>query len=182
MASNSATLRQPAPSPVLHLLWLRTPLPNFPVRASAADAFTEVLLTDFTAEYFELHLRVLPLRYCSRRPLITAGARSGRQSRRRPATTLASELHHRTVLRTACTAARQFASAGPCLISATRETITTPSPNVYSGRHRFPCAGQIDSRPRPQKGHAAAHSSRGHPLRAAPLRRPRLREHHSFPA
>lgn len=45
VASNSATLRQPAPSPVLHLLWLRTPLPNFPVRASAADAFTEVLIT-----------------------------------------------------------------------------------------------------------------------------------------
>ena len=45
MACDSATLRQPAPSPVLRLLWLRTPLPNFPVRASAADAFTEVLLT-----------------------------------------------------------------------------------------------------------------------------------------
>ena len=48
-ACSSATLRQPAPSPVLRLLWLRTPLPNFPVRASAADAFTEVLLTDFAA-------------------------------------------------------------------------------------------------------------------------------------
>ncbi|MEU7723916.1 hypothetical protein AB0B78_01460 [Streptomyces sp. NPDC040724] len=45
--------------PILRLLWLRTPLPNFPVRASAADAFTEVLLTYFTAGYFELHLRVL---------------------------------------------------------------------------------------------------------------------------
>ena len=76
VASHSATLRQPAPSPVLLLLWLRTPLPNFPVRAPAADAFTEVLLTGFTAGYCELHLRVLPLRYlpyCSRRPLITAG-------------------------------------------------------------------------------------------------------------
>ena len=48
-------------SPVLRLLWLGTPLPNLPVRAPAADAFTEVLLTDFTAGY------------CSRRPLITAG-------------------------------------------------------------------------------------------------------------
>ncbi|MBB4885886.1 hypothetical protein [Streptomyces netropsis] len=56
MASNSATLRQPAPSPVLHLLRLGTPLPNCPMRASAADAFTEVLLTDFTAGYCELHL------------------------------------------------------------------------------------------------------------------------------
>ncbi|GHB82465.1 hypothetical protein GCM10010347_61780 [Streptomyces cirratus] len=53
---------------------------------------------------------------------------------------MASTLHHRTVLRTALagTAARQFISAGPFLISATRETITTPPPNVYSSRHRFP--------------------------------------------
>ena len=41
----SATLRQPAPSPYLRLPWLGTPLPNLPVRASAADAFTEVLRT-----------------------------------------------------------------------------------------------------------------------------------------
>ena len=54
VACDSATLRQPAPSPVLRLLWLRTPLPNCPVRASAADAFTEVLLTDFTAGYCQL--------------------------------------------------------------------------------------------------------------------------------
>ncbi|MFE9868808.1 hypothetical protein ACFYPZ_40345, partial [Streptomyces sp. NPDC005506] len=50
------------------LLWLRTPLPNLPVRASAADAFTEVLLTDFTAGYCALHLLVLPLRL----PLVAA--------------------------------------------------------------------------------------------------------------
>lgn len=56
----TAPLRQPAPSPILHLLWLRTLLPNLPVRAPAADAFTEVLLTDFTAGYCQLHfLRVL---------------------------------------------------------------------------------------------------------------------------
>ena len=43
-------------------------------------------------------------------PLSLRATRSGRQSRRRPATTLASELHHRTVLLTAtsCTAARQL--------------------------------------------------------------------------
>ncbi|GEJ98930.1 hypothetical protein TNCT1_12070 [Streptomyces sp. 1-11] len=51
MASNSATLRQPAPSPVLRLLWLGTLLPNLPMRAPAADAFTEVLLTALTAGY-----------------------------------------------------------------------------------------------------------------------------------
>ncbi|QTI46791.1 hypothetical protein JYK04_04629 [Streptomyces nojiriensis] len=62
VACVSATLRQPAPLPILRLLWLGTPLPNFPVRASAADAFTEVLLAYFTAGYFELHLQVLPLR------------------------------------------------------------------------------------------------------------------------
>src|SRR5258708_7924984 len=94
---DSATLRQPAPSPVVRLLWLRTPLPNFPVRAPAADAFTEVLLTDFTAGYCEPHSN--ELRYCSRRPLITAGHPVRSSVRRLPATALASELHHRTVLR-----------------------------------------------------------------------------------
>ena len=49
VACGSATLRQPAPSPVLHLLWLGTPPPNLPVRAPAADAFTEVLPTYITA-------------------------------------------------------------------------------------------------------------------------------------
>jgi hypothetical protein len=48
-ASTTVTLRQPAPSPVLRLLWLGTPLPDLPVRAPAADAFTEVPLTHFTA-------------------------------------------------------------------------------------------------------------------------------------
>jgi hypothetical protein len=33
----------------LRLLWLRAPLANFPVRASAADAITGILLTDFAA-------------------------------------------------------------------------------------------------------------------------------------
>ena len=61
-ACDSATLRQPALSPVLRLLWLRTPLPNLPARAPAADAFTEVLLSYFAAGYCELHLRVLHLR------------------------------------------------------------------------------------------------------------------------
>ncbi|MFD9429213.1 hypothetical protein ACFWCW_42775, partial [Streptomyces sp. NPDC060054] len=53
VACDSATLRQPAPSPVLRLLWLGTPLPNLPVRTPAADAFTEepllvLLLRDAT--------------------------------------------------------------------------------------------------------------------------------------
>ena len=76
-ACDSATLRQPAPSPIVRLLRLGTPLPNLPVRAPAADAFTEVLLTQLHCwGYCALHLLVLPLRelrYCSWRPLITAG-------------------------------------------------------------------------------------------------------------
>ncbi|MEU8591796.1 hypothetical protein AB0C59_33145 [Streptomyces sp. NPDC048664] len=54
----------------MHLLWLGTPLPDFPVRAPAADAFTEVLLTDFTAGYCN---HCVNCWYCLRRPLITAG-------------------------------------------------------------------------------------------------------------
>jgi hypothetical protein len=63
VAFNTATLRQPAPSPVLHLLWLGTPLPNLPARAPAADAFTGEPLTNTLLELrttpTELMLRVL---------------------------------------------------------------------------------------------------------------------------
>lgn len=38
------------------------------------------------------------------------------------------------------TAARQFVSAGPCSILATRETIITKPSNVYSSQHRFSAA------------------------------------------
>ncbi|GGY50146.1 hypothetical protein GCM10010342_41770 [Streptomyces anulatus] len=57
VACDSTTLRQPAPSPILRLLRLGTPLPNLPMRAPAADAFTEVLLTSLHC--WVLHLRVL---------------------------------------------------------------------------------------------------------------------------
>jgi hypothetical protein len=45
VASRSATLRQPAPSPVLRLLWLGTPLPNLPMRyeSSRGDAVSGAL-------------------------------------------------------------------------------------------------------------------------------------------
>lgn len=38
------------------------------------------------------------------------------------------------------TAARQFVSAGPCSISATKEIVITKTSNVYSGEHRFAAA------------------------------------------
>ncbi len=150
VACDSATLRQPAPSPVLRLLWLRTPLPNLPVRASAADAFTEVLLTDFTAGYFDLHLRVLPLRYCSRRPLITAGhpVRSSVPSPSCNNPGFETPPPHRPANCNCvycCPAVRVYQA--PRSLWATRETITTPPPNVYSSRHRFSYASQRDSRP-----------------------------------
>jgi len=140
VASNSATLRQPAPSPILRLPWLGTPLPNLPMRAPAAGAFTEVL--PLTSLLGTANLHLLILRYCSWRPLLRA-TRSGRQSRRRPrplwlrnSTTAPScqlQLH---------TTARQFISAGPLLISATTETLTTSPPHVYSSEYRFPRAGR----------------------------------------
>ncbi|UJV39661.1 hypothetical protein CVT30_07075 [Streptomyces sp. AMCC400023] len=80
-------LRYPGPLPPGRSRWCPAP-PFFPL---------DQLLTDVTAGYCELHLRVLPLRYCC------------------PAVHL-------------CRA---------CSISATRETITTPPPNIYSSRHRF---------------------------------------------
>ncbi len=70
-----------------------------------------LLLTDFTAGYCHCVNCVT----ARGGPLSLRATRSGRQSRRRPATALASKLHHRTVLRTATTgaAARQFVSAEP---------------------------------------------------------------------
>lgn len=117
-ACDSATLRQPAPSPVLRLLWLGTPLPDLPVRAPAADAFTEVPLTHFTAGYREPHLRVLPLlqlRYCSWRPLITAGhpVRSSVPSPSCDKPGFETPPPNRPAHCNCGTAARQFVSAGP---------------------------------------------------------------------
>ncbi|PJM97530.1 hypothetical protein CG719_01090 [Streptomyces sp. CB01373] len=88
------------------------------------------------------HLRVLPLRYCSWRPLITAGhpVRSSVPSPSCNRSGFGTPPPHRSANCNCGIAARQFISAGPRMISATRETITTPPPNVYSGWHRFPCA------------------------------------------
>jgi hypothetical protein len=61
VACDSAALRQPALARPATAL-ARNPLPNCPVRASAADAFTEVPLTDFTAGHCEPHLLILRYR------------------------------------------------------------------------------------------------------------------------
>lgn len=134
--------RQPAPSPVLRLLWLGTPLPNVPVRASAADAFTGVLLTDFAAGYCVLRSRV---RICHRRgPLTAAPDHCGPPG---PTVSPVAVLQnsgfetpppHRPANYTCvhcCPAVRLCQAL--LFLWATRETITTPPPNVYSSRHRF---------------------------------------------
>lgn len=88
-----------------------------------------------------LHLLVLPLRCCSWRPLITAGhpVRSSVPSPSCNRSGFRTPPPHRPANCNCGTAARQFISAGPLLISATRETITTPQTNVYFGWHRFSC-------------------------------------------
>ncbi len=146
---HSATFRQPAPSPVLRLPWLGTPLPNFPVRAPAADAFTEVPLTYFTAGSCKLHLLVLrlhQLRSCSRWPLITADhpVRSSVPSPSCDHPGFETPPPHRPAHR--CPAVRVCRA----LLSlwATRETIASRSPNVYSSQHRFPFVRQRGNRPR----------------------------------
>ncbi|MDQ0718642.1 hypothetical protein QFZ55_008094 [Streptomyces luteogriseus] len=122
-----------SPVAVLRLLWLGTPLPNFPVRASAADAFTEVLLTDFTAVYCELPLRVMPLRqlrYCSRRPLITAG-HPVRQSVPSPSCNIPGFATPPPGRPSHCNCVYCWPAVHLCqapLISATGETVTRPPP------------------------------------------------------
>ncbi|CAM5315168.1 hypothetical protein SALBM311S_08866 [Streptomyces alboniger] len=106
VACDSATLRQPAPSPVLRLLRLGSPLPNLPVRAPAADACTEVLLTDFTAG---------SCWDCSRQPLITAGhpVRSSVPSPPCNIPGFGTPPPHRPAHLQLRTAGRQFVSARP---------------------------------------------------------------------
>ena len=62
--------------------------------------------------------------------------RYGRQSRRHPATTLASELHYRTALRTHCCCPPVHVWPGPSTLT-TKENIATRTPNVYLSGHRF---------------------------------------------
>lgn len=111
---HSATLRQPAPLPVLHLLWLGTPLPNLPVRAPAADAFTEVLLTGTAGElrYYVVLLAAAP-DHCGPPGLVVSPVAVLQQPWLRDSTT--------TPPCNCGTAPRQFVSAGLCWLSGLRE-------------------------------------------------------------
>ena len=106
-----------------------------------------VLLTDFTAV-----LRTALAGTALAVLLTTAPDHCGPPG---PVVSLVAVLHrsgfetpppHRPATALTGTSARQFISAGPCSISVTRETITTPPPNVYSGRHRFSAAGRWGNR------------------------------------
>lgn len=139
--------------PVLRLLWLGTPLPNFPVRAPAADAFTRG--TAPLLHCWELHThgyRTCHDRGPARRPLITAGhpVRPPVPSPSCNNPGFETPPPHRP-------ANCNYLYCGYCLpavrlcqallsFSATEETIATPLPNVYSGQCRFSCARQRGNR------------------------------------
>ncbi len=161
-ALDSAALRQPAPSPVLHLPWLGTPLPNFPARAPAADAFTGEPLKNRTAGTAVLLLAAPD--HCGPPGPTVSPVAVLRQPWLRNSTAVPSCAIQLP------TTARQFVSAGPFLISATRETITGPPSNVYSSQHRFSCTRLRDSHPRTVKGTGARMPpcNWGQPLRPAP--------------
>jgi len=99
-------------SPVPLLLRLGTPPSNLPVRAPTAGAFTEVLPTQPHCGTATCTCGTAHGGRRSRR-----ATRCGRQSRRRPATTLASGLHQRTVPPTAtsCTAPGSSSLPGPAV-------------------------------------------------------------------
>jgi hypothetical protein len=90
------------------------------------------------------------LRYCSRRPLITAGhpVRSSVPSPSCNRSGFETPPPHRSAYCDYMYCCPPVRLCRALLISATRETITTPEPNVYSGRHRFPCARRRANRPR----------------------------------
>jgi hypothetical protein len=139
VACHSATLRQPAPSPVLRLLWLGTPLPNLPVRAPAADAFTEVPLTDLTAGYRELHLRELLTAapdHCGPPGPVVSPVAVLQQPWLRNSTTAPPcelQLHYCCPPVRVCRALLSLWTTG--------ETIARPPPHVYSRQHRFSRTG-----------------------------------------
>jgi hypothetical protein len=144
-----------APSPVLHLLWLGTPLPNLPVRAPAADAFTEVLLTHLAAGYRVLHMRVLPTAVL----LVAAPDHCGPPGPVvSPVAVLQPPWLRNSTTAPSCELRLLVLPPGssflpsPAVFLATRETITTPTPNVYSSHHRFSVARRRGNRTRPATG------------------------------
>lgn len=126
------------------------PLPQQAAPAGQAQSHTAVTL-GARARSRRLHRGIAHCVCCRRSearrfrgsPWVMRAAWCGGQSRRLPATTLASELRPRTVLRTelryCCLAVRL---CQPWSISATGKTITTTRPNVYCGGHRFPRVSQ----------------------------------------
>lgn len=127
-------VRQPAPSPVLHLLSLASKLCCRTVVCVTASRppvrrvlRTAQLLGTAPAERGTARWR----------PLITAGRPAQLPVPSPNSTTLASGPHNRANLRTSVLLARQFVSGGYRLTASTRETLATPPSNVYSSQHRF---------------------------------------------
>lgn len=138
VACHSATLRQPAPLPVLRLLWLRTHCRTSRcARPQPTPSPRYCLLTALlgTANF--------TCGYCSRRPLITAG-HPVRSSAPSPSCNPGSGTPppHRPAHCNYILLPGSSCLPGPAVSLATRETITTPPPNVYSSQHRFSGSGE----------------------------------------
>lgn len=104
---------------------------------------------------------------------MSAGGPVRSSVRRRPATILASELHHRTVLHLRLLLPGSSSLPGPAALLGYRRNITTPLPNVYSGQHRFSCVRHGGNQHRTvrlpgQTGSAAAAADRAYALNHQP--------------
>jgi hypothetical protein len=164
VACHSATLRQPAPSPVLHLLWLGTPPPNLPARAPAADAFTEEPLKNRTAD--TAHCNLLNYHFVL---LAAAPEHCGPPG---PAVSPVAVLQPLWLRNSTtappyncATAARQFISARPLSISVTRETITTPTTQCLLQPTQIFACPTVRQSPSNGPGAGVARSGRHHPSR-----------------
>lgn len=104
---------------------------------------------------------------------MSAGGPVRSSVRRRPATILASELHHRTVLHLRVLLPGSSSLPGPAALLGYRRNITTPLTNVYSGRHRFSCVRNGGNHHRTVRlpgrtGSAAAAAARAYALNHQP--------------
>lgn len=133
----SATPSAASPVAVLQVLWLGTPLPNLPVRTPTARRLHRGTAPGPAAVSLRYCLTAAPDHCGPPGPRVSSVAVLHLLWLRNSTTEPSNILQLRSCVY--CGAAPGSSSLpGPAVLWATRETITTPPPNVYSSHHSFP--------------------------------------------